>query len=175
MPSFSEAAARVLEQKRAGWRSWSHAQSWLSGLQRCAFPRIGKMPVSEVSSADVLEILAPIWQVKPDMAGKLRRHMRAVLEWAAAMELRIDNPCDRVGPVLGPQHKVVQHMRALPHRKVGAAMRNPRGGTGLVAAVVAAIFPVVAVSPSFPLLSFSPHGVSPGGNFPRPSGDRLHP
>ena len=119
MPSFSEAAMRVQEQKRAGWRSRSHAQSWLSGLQRYAFPRIGKMPVSEVSSADVLEILAPIWHVKPDMPGKLRRHMRAVLEWAAAMELRIDNPCDRVGPVLGPQHKVVQHMRALPHRKVG--------------------------------------------------------
>ena len=56
---------------------WSHAQSWLSSLERYAFPRIGKMPVSEVSSADVLEILAPIWQVKPDMAGKLRQHIRA--------------------------------------------------------------------------------------------------
>ncbi|MCY4122929.1 MAG: hypothetical protein OXG72_18625 [Acidobacteria bacterium] len=53
--------------------------------------------------------------------------------------------------------------------------RNPTGGTGHVAAVVVALFPVVAVSPSFPLLSFSPHEVSPGGNFPRPSGDRLHP
>ena len=130
MPSFSEAAARVLEQKRAGWRSRSHAQSWLSGLQRYAFPRIGKMPVSEVSSADVLEILSPIWHVKPDMAGKLRQHMRAVLEWAVAMELRLDNPCDRVGPVLGPQHKVVEHMRALPHRKVGAAIRTVRASTG---------------------------------------------
>ena len=69
------------------------------------------MPVSDVSSADVLEILAPIWHVKPDMAGKLRQHMRAVLEWAVAMELRIDNPCDRVGPVLGPQHKIA----AVPH------------------------------------------------------------
>ena len=130
MPSFSEAAARVLEQKRAGWRSRSHAQTWLSGLERYAFPRIGKMSVSEVSSADVLEILTPIWHVKPDMAGKLRQHMRAVLEWAVAMELRIDNPCDRVGPVLGPQHKVVEHMPALPHRKVPAAIRTVRASTG---------------------------------------------
>ena len=129
MPSFSEAAMRVQEQKRAGWRSRSHAQSWLSSLERYAFPRIGKMPVSEVSSADVLEILAPIWHVKPVMAGKLRQHMRAVLEWAVAMELRLDNPCDRVGPVLGPQHKVVEHMRALPHRKVGAAIRTVRAST----------------------------------------------
>ena len=53
------------------------------------------MPVSEVSSADVLEILSPIWHVKPDMAGKLR-----------------------------------QHMRALPHRKVPAAIRTVQASTG---------------------------------------------
>ena len=82
-------------QKRDGWRNPKHSREWLSSLSRFAFPRIGKVPVSEVTSADVLEILSPIWHVKPDMAGKLRQHMRAVLEWAVAMELRLDNPCDR--------------------------------------------------------------------------------
>ena len=82
-------------QKRDGWRNPKHSREWLSSLSRFAFPRIGKVPVSEVTRADVLEILSPIWHVKPDMAGKLRQHMRAVLEWAVAMELRLDNPCDR--------------------------------------------------------------------------------
>ena len=45
------------------------------------------------------------------------------------MEFRIDNPCDRIGPVLGPQHNVVQHMRALPHREVAAAIRAARAST----------------------------------------------
>ena len=31
------------------------------------------------------------------------------------MDLRPDNPCDRIGPVLGVQGKVAQHMRELPH------------------------------------------------------------
>ena len=35
------------------------------------------------------------------------------------MELRIDNPCDRLRSVLGPQHHVVPHLRALPHGEVG--------------------------------------------------------
>ena len=48
----------------------------------------------------------------------MRQRIRAVLEWAVAIEFRIDNPCDRIGLVLGPQHDVVQHMRALPHREV---------------------------------------------------------
>ena len=52
--------------------------------------------------------------------------MRAVLEWAVAMEFRLDNPCDRVVPVLGAQHDVVQHMRALPHREVPVVIKTVR-------------------------------------------------
>lgn len=33
----------------------------------------------------------------------------------------MDNPCDRLLPVLGFQHDLVRHRRALPHREVGAA------------------------------------------------------
>ena len=42
------------------------------------------------------------------------------------MELRIDNPCDRLRSVLGPQHHVVQHLRALPHGEVGSAIEAVR-------------------------------------------------
>ena len=44
------------------------------------------------------------------------------MEWAVAMELRNDNPCDRIGPVLGPQKALVEHMRAIPHHEVAAAI-----------------------------------------------------
>ena len=37
-----------------------------------------------------------------------------------------DNPCDLVGPVLGPQQDLVQHMRALPHRDVAVAVEAVR-------------------------------------------------
>ena len=46
IPTFAEAASRVLEQKRAGWRNRRHPREWMSSLRRFAFPRIGKMPVS---------------------------------------------------------------------------------------------------------------------------------
>ena len=126
VPTFAAAAARVLEQKQAGWRSSTHPRDWLSSLERYAFPRIGKMPVSEVSSADMLEILTPIWHVKAVTARCVHQRIRGVLEWAVAMEFRLDNPCDRVVPVLGTQHDVVQHMRALPHREVPAAIETIR-------------------------------------------------
>ena len=129
MPTFAYATEQVWNQLRPAWRNRKHPKAWLSSLERYAFPRIGKRPVSEVSSADVLEILSPIWHVKAPMARCVRRRIRAVMEWAVAMELRPDNPCDRIGPVLGPQRDLVQHMQALPHREVASAIETVRASS----------------------------------------------
>ncbi len=134
MPTFADAAGRVVEQKRAGWRSPRHPQQWLSSLERYAFPRIGGLPVAEVTRADVLDILSPIWHVKAPTARCVHQRVHAVLEWAVAMDYRVDNPCDRVLPVLGAQGDIVQHMRALPHREVAAVLATVRasGATPVV-------------------------------------------
>ena len=58
----------------------------------------------------------------------------------------IDNPCDRIGPVLGTQQNVVQHMQALPHRQVAAAIRTVRGSTALPAARLAFEFLVLTAA-----------------------------
>ena len=135
VPTFAEAARSVVEQKQGGWRGKYHAHNWLRSLERYAFPRIGKRPVSEVNSADVLEILAPIWHVKAETARDVRQRLRTVLEWAVAMEWRSDNPCDRIGPVLGPQGDIVRHMRALPHGEVAAAVETVRTSDSAAPAV----------------------------------------
>lgn len=129
VPTFAEAARRVLEGKRGGWRGVRQAQSWLRSLERYAFPRIGSRPVSEVNTADVLEILTPIWHVKAETARAVRQRIRAVLEWSIALDMRNDNPCDRVLPVLGPQNDIVTHRLALPHKDVAAAIRTVRAAS----------------------------------------------
>ena len=127
----------MVAQKQAGWRHGRHPQSWLASLERYAFPRIGTRLISEVTSADVLEILTPIWHAKAQTARRVRQRIRAVLEWAVAMELRVDNPCDRIGPVLGPQQAPVEHMRALPHHDVPAAVAAVRASAAAPAATLA--------------------------------------
>ena len=76
LPTFAEAAEHVLEQKRGGWRGRWHAQNWWRSMERYAFPRIGRRPVSEVNTADVLEILTPIWNVKAETARAVRHGRR---------------------------------------------------------------------------------------------------
>ena len=122
MPTFADAARKLVDQLSPGWRSPRHAQLWLMGMERHVFPRIGKTPVSEVTSADVIGVLTPIWHEKATTARKLRQRIRAVMQWAVAMELRPDNPCDRIGPALGGQNYTVRRMKALPHREVASSI-----------------------------------------------------
>ena len=146
MPTFAEAARRVLQQKRAGWRESRHPQSWWASLERYALPRIGARPVSDVTSAEVLEVLTPIWHARAQTARRVRERMRAVFEWAVVMELRSDNPCDRVGAVLGPQQAAVEHMRALPHRQAAAAVAKVRASAGAPVARLALEFLVLTAA-----------------------------
>ena len=122
MPTFADAARKLVDQLSPGWRSPRHAQLWLKGMERHVFPRIGRTPVSQVTSADVIGVLTPIWHEKATTARKLRQRIRAVMQWAVAMELRPDNPCDRIGPALGAQNYTVRRMKALPHREVASAI-----------------------------------------------------
>lgn len=62
-------------------------------------PHIGEMPISDVTNAVMIGTLAPIWHDEAATARLLRQRVRAVLEWAVAMDLRLDKPSDRIGPV----------------------------------------------------------------------------
>ena len=84
------------------------------------------MPIAEVTSADVIRGLAPIWHDEAATARNLRQRIRTVLEWALAMDLRADNPCDRIVPLLSAEENVVRHMRALPHGEVASASETVR-------------------------------------------------
>ena len=146
VPTFTEAAERVLEQERDGWRGRWHAQNWWQSMERYVFPRIGRRPISEVNTADVLEILMPIWHVQAATAREVRQRIRSVLEWAIALDMRNDNPCDRVLPVLGPQNDIVTHRQALPHKDVAAAMETVRGGSAQPAVRLALEFLVLTAA-----------------------------
>ncbi|MCY4601089.1 MAG: tyrosine-type recombinase/integrase [Acidobacteria bacterium] len=127
VPTFAEAAKRVWEDNRPGWRHGGHAQEWMSSLSRHVLPHIGGRPVSSGSSAEILDTLRRIWHSRPETARRVRQRIKSVMDWAVAMEYRGDNPCERIGPVLGPQQSVVEHMRALPHGEVAEAIRKMRG------------------------------------------------
>ena len=82
--SFREAAVQVHELNVPSWGNDKHASQWLSSLEIHVFPIIGSMPVSQITSADVLKVLAPIWIEKADTAKKIRQRLRMIIKWARA-------------------------------------------------------------------------------------------
>ena len=126
MPTFAAGAEAVLARMRPGWRNPKHGKDWLSSMERFAFPWLGKLPVSEVTSAEVVDALRTVWHERPATARRVRQRISTVMEWAVALNYRDDNPCSGIGPVLGPQQDLVQHMRALPHRDVAAVVEKVR-------------------------------------------------
>lgn len=54
-----------------------------STFGRYVLPEIGKMLVHEVTTADVLRVLHPIWTAKTVTAKKVRQRLEAIFAWAA--------------------------------------------------------------------------------------------
>ncbi|WP_340287118.1 tyrosine-type recombinase/integrase [Sulfitobacter pontiacus] len=116
--TFEEASRKVHKIHEPTWRNKKHAAQFISTLETYTFPRIGKLKVSEVTTADVLAVLQPIWLEKPETARRVRQRIGTVMKWAVANGWRQDNPADAIAQALPKQDKTQAHRKALPYGKV---------------------------------------------------------
>ena len=149
-PSFEAAAATVIDLHRHGWRNEKHAAQWEATLRGYVFPRLGKRSVADISTADVMAVLMPIWNEKPETARRVRQRISTVMKWAVAQGYRADNPAgDAIGAAL-PKHngKSKRHHRALPHGEVAAAIETVRGSGAGIAVKLAFEFLILTAAHS---------------------------
>ena len=127
-PTFAEAAEKVIEMHRPTWKDGARsAEIWRSSLADYAIPRLGRRRVSDITTADVMAVLLPIWNEKRETARRLRQRIGAVMKWAIAQGHRHDNPAgEAIGAALPKSTGVQKHMRALPHGEVAAALAKVR-------------------------------------------------
>lgn len=116
--TFEQAARKVHGIHEPTWRNKKHAAQFITTLETYTFPRIGKLKVSEVTTADVLAVLQPIWLEKPETARRVRQRIGTVMKWAVANGWRQDNPADAIAQALPKQDKTQAHRKALPYDKV---------------------------------------------------------
>jgi integrase len=143
--TFAEAAAECIEGHKAEWRSAKHRAQWESTLRTYAYPEIGDLPVSAVTTEHVLKCLQPIWDSKLDTATRLRGRIETVLDWAKAKKFRDgENPARLRGnldqllskPSKLRKLKPVIHHPALPYAEIGAFMVELRKREGISAAAL---------------------------------------
>ena len=123
VPTFAEAAERVIEFNRPTWSSIKHAQQWASTLGAYAFPHFGEKPVDQISSGDVMNALTPIWTAKPVTAKRVRQRISAVMKWAIANNFRSGNPAgEAIDAALPRTPQFRAHHRALHYTEVPAVI-----------------------------------------------------
>lgn len=122
--TFEEAVRKVHTLHKPTWQNAKHAAQFLSTLETYAFPCMANLKVSEVSTADVLAALQPIWLEKPETARRVRQRIGVIMKWAVANGWRLDNPADAISQALPKQDRTQRHHKSLPYDQVGEFIEN---------------------------------------------------
>ena len=106
--TFREHAETYLDDHERGWSNAKHREQWRATLRNYAYPAIGKLPAAKITTADIVELLRPIWATKPETARRIRGRIEAALDYAA-------DPNDAA--YRNPAAKTFQLVRKLPKAK----------------------------------------------------------
>ena len=127
VPSFAEAAERVIALHEPNWKNGGKtAAQWRSTLRDYVLPKLGGTPVDAVRPGDVLAVLQPVWNTKRETAKRVKQRIQAVMLWAVAEGHRNDDPVAAIAAALPSAGAGRGHHRALPWREAGAAVRTVR-------------------------------------------------
>src|SRR6056297_3512905 len=118
--TFKAVADAFIEAKEDSWRNAKHRQQWRNTLSTYVYPEVGEMPVSDIDTPHVLQILEPIWKSKPETASRVRGRIEAILDAAKVRGYRTgDNPArwrGHLAQLLPARAKLSRgHHKAVPY------------------------------------------------------------
>jgi len=130
--TFKAVAKAYISANEGNWRNDKHRQQWRNTLATYVYPVIGELPVSEVATAHVLQILEPIWKEKAETASRVRGRMETILDAAKARGYRNgENPArwrGHIAQILPARSRLTRgHHKAMSYEAVPAfimALRN---------------------------------------------------
>ena len=138
VPTFAQANETVIAIHAEHWKSERTEGQWRASMRDYVLPRLARKRVDAVTTADVMAVLLSIWSTKRVTAGRVRQRIGAVMKWAVAQGYRDDNPAgDAISAALPKAEVRKQHMRALPHAEVGAALQRVKGSGAYRGAMLA--------------------------------------
>ena len=80
--TFRAAFNDAFEMKAPQLSNPKHAAQWRATMETYVFPSIGRRSIADITAADVIDILKPIWNDKPETAKRVLQRMRVVFEAA---------------------------------------------------------------------------------------------
>lgn len=136
--SFKSAAETYIAANEASWRNDKHCQQWRNTLSTYVYPVIGDLPVGEVATGHVLEIIEPLWKSKPETASRVRGRIETVLDAAKARGYREgENPArwrGHIAQILPARSRLIRgHHKAMPYADIPAFLTHLRAKQAVAA------------------------------------------
>lgn len=130
VPTFGKIADDFVASMSAQWRNEKHRAQWSMTLKEYAAP-LRPIPVDQIDTAAVLEVLQSIWMEKPETASRLRGRIERVLDAARAKGHRSgENPArwrGHLDHLLSKRQKLTRgHHAAMPYPEVAAFVAGLR-------------------------------------------------
>ena len=119
--TFEQAANKVHDGLKPGWKNPKHADQWINTLRQYAFPKIGKKKVASLAPADFAELLRPIWLDKAETGSRVKQRCHTVMKWCWANDYIKSNALDVVDDLLPQQpgkRERTKHHAAMPWRDI---------------------------------------------------------
>ena len=103
VPTFREAAEKVIEARRPTWTDGGKSEGqWRRSFHDHVFARLGERPVDAIVTAEVPAVLTPIRGAKPMTARRVRQRVDSALRWVVATGFSGDNPLAALNMALRP-------------------------------------------------------------------------
>ncbi|RYH01791.1 integrase [Salipiger sp. IMCC34102] len=100
-------------------------------------PLIGDRAIETIGPAEVLEVLAPIWNEKHDTARRIKQRISGVFDWAkTAGHYGAENPVNGIARALPKVSRQAEHMAALPWQELPELIVQLAGIEGSTARLV---------------------------------------
>lgn len=117
IPTFREAIERTHAALKGGWSS-KNAASFLTSLRANAVPKLGNMRVDSIEASDIIDALAPIWLIKPQLARKVRIRIAQTLNYSHARGWRRTEAPSRSVSLALPKQPMGRNFKAMPYADV---------------------------------------------------------
>jgi len=135
--TFKKTAEAYIAAHRPGWKNAKHAQQWENTLATYVYPVCGAKHVRDITKADVLVVIEPLWSTKNETMVRVRNRIELVLAYAMQRGHRAEglNPArwrGNLDAVLPKPSKVNdrQHFEAVPIDGMPAFMASLQQMTG---------------------------------------------
>ena len=140
--TFSDAAQKCIEAKKAEWKNQKHKTQWVNTINTFVNPFIGNLPINSITTNLIIKvfeqpikdknnkILGTFWNIRTETATRTRQRIEAIIDWAKAREYFTgENPARYEGhlsSLLPNPSKIakVKHHPALPYKNIRGFIKD---------------------------------------------------